>query len=244
MKKKNEKKSQKKELINEEKIKEYLKEESDWFVAFIVGAIIFTIIIYYHYIRRGIINPFLPNEVNFLLLTNKAFAISSIFLIGISFLIGPLAKFSDYFKNKIRYRREIGVMGFLFALVHIIILIFFLESKFPREWFAENQLSVIFGVVSLVILIIVTSTSNNFSIKKLGYKKWISVQRLAYLALILAVVHFIILKFSGWKEWMNTLNPIYPPGTLIALIFIVAVLLIRIIVLFIDKKEGKVLNTT
>ncbi|MBI2045417.1 ferric reductase-like transmembrane domain-containing protein [Candidatus Pacearchaeota archaeon] len=229
--------SKKTGLIYEEKIKEYLKKESDWFVALSIGAILFFIILYYHYLRRGIINPFLPNEISFLFLANKAFAISSIFLIGISFLIGPLAKFFDYFKNKIRYRKEIGVMGFLFALVHAIISLFFLGDNFPKEWFIENQISVIFGVASLAILMLVTCVSNNFSIVKLGYKKWIFIQRLAYLALILAAVHFIILKFSGWKEWINTLNPVYPPGTLIAIIFIIIVLLIRMIVLFIDKRE-------
>lgn len=231
------KKNKKTELINEERIKEYIKEESDWLVAFVIGAILFFVIIYYHYLRRGIINPFLPNEVSFLFLANKAFAISAIFLIGISFLIGPLAKFFDYFKNKIRYRKEIGVMGFLFALVHIIISIFFLKDKFPNEWLIENQPSIIFGVISLVILIIVTSVSNNFSIIKLGYKKWIFLQRLAYLAFIFAAIHFIILRFSWWKEWLKTLDPLYPPGTLIAIIFVIIILLIRIIVLFIDKKE-------
>jgi len=235
-------KTNKKEIkkpVYEEKIKEYIKEESDWLVAFAAGAILFFVILYYHYLRRGIINPFLPNEISFLLLSNKAFAISSIFLIGISLLIGPLANFFDYFKDKIRYRKEIGVFGFLFALAHIIISIFFLEDKFPREWFIENQLSVILGVTSLAILILVTCVSNNFSIIKLGYKKWIFLQRLAYIAFILAAVHFIVLKFSGWKEWLQTLDPIYPPGTLIMIIFVIIVLLIRVMVIFLDKRENK-----
>lgn len=230
-------KKETKKITYEEKIEEYIKEKSDWFVAFVIGTILFFVILYYHYLRRGIINPFLPNEISFLLLSNKAFAIGAMFLIGISFLLGPLTKFFEYFKDKVRYRKEIGVMGFLFVLVHVILSIFFLKDKFPKEWFIEHQTSVILGVLSLAILILVTCVSNNFSIRKLGYKKWIFLQRLAYLAFIFAAIHVIILKFSGWKEWLKTLDHIYPPGTLIMIVFVIIVLLIRGVVFFIDRRE-------
>ena len=228
----------KKESNIEKDINKGLKEKSDWTIALIIGAILFFAILYYHYLRRGIINPFLPNEISFLFLANKAFAIGSMFLIGISFILGPLAKFFAYFRDKVEYRKEIGLMGFLFALVHIVISYFFLSDKFQSTWFIENRTSIIFGVLSLIILVIVSLVSNNYSIKKLGYKKWIFIQRLAYLAFIFAAFHIIFLgKIPGWIRWAKTLDPIYPPGTLITMGFVIIVLLIRFIVIFVNRKQ-------
>ncbi|MAH03631.1 hypothetical protein CMI39_02480 [Candidatus Pacearchaeota archaeon] len=224
----------------EDKINKYIKRESDWFVAFAIGAILFFAFLYYHYIRRGIINPFSPNDISFLFLANKAVAISAVFLIGISFLLGSLAKFFTFFKEKVKYRKEIGLLGFFFALIHIVIVYFFLQDKFPRTWFIENPIAVVFGILSLITLVIVAFISNNYLMKKLSYKKWIFIQRLAYLAFILAALHILFLgKIPGWINWVKTLEPLFPPGTLVTISFIIIVLLIRISVIFLDKKERK-----
>ncbi len=220
------------------KRKAYVREGYGWVVATILSAVIFFIVLYYHYLRRGILNPFLPNDISLLFLSNKAFAIGAMFLMGISFIIGPLARFFPSLRKKIEYRKQIGLMGFFFALIHIIVSYFFLSDKFPISWFIENQASVIFGVIGIIVLIIVAIDSMNAVARRIGHKKWIFIQRLAYIAFILAAAHIIALgKVPGWIRWMGTLEPIYPPGTLITILFVAAALVIRSIVIFYRKKK-------
>ncbi|MBP7740945.1 ferric reductase-like transmembrane domain-containing protein [Candidatus Woesebacteria bacterium] len=94
------------------------------------------------------------------------------------------------------FRRQIGVLMFISALIHSFYLITvpaIMTSQFTLEFLTSRE---ILGSLSLMILFPVWLTSNNFSKAKLG-RFWKIVQRLTYLAL--AVIYFHVAFAS--EKW-------------------------------------------
>ena len=84
--------------------------------------------------------------------------------------------------------------GFFFALVHAVSafygsynanLGFIFSSANPNFWPA------IFAIISLLILGVLAITSTPQAIKQLTFPKWKQLQRLGYVALFFAVLHFV-----------------------------------------------------
>src|SRR3989344_6335647 len=154
-------------LVDE--VRAHLKEKPDWFIAAAVCLIIFLFFWYYLYLRRGIFVPFTTEEPLAMYLANKSLALTSLFAIGISLSIGPLARFFRSFKHKIEYRKEIGLMGFFVGAAHIFITLVFLTDKFPLAGYLERWKAPLYGTLALLILIVVASTSTTAAIHKMGY---------------------------------------------------------------------------
>ena len=53
---------------------------------------------------------------------------------------------------------------------------------------------------------------------------------------------FIALKYNGWIRWFGSYDPVYPPASLIAGIFVAFVLVLRIIVLVFDIVQKRKLT--
>ncbi|HLC47260.1 MAG TPA: ferric reductase-like transmembrane domain-containing protein [Candidatus Nanoarchaeia archaeon] len=222
-------------LVDE--LRAHLKEKPDWFVATALCTIIFLLFWYYLYLRRGILVPFLSEEPLALFLANKSLALTSLFAIGISLSIGPLARFFRSFKHKLEYRREIGLMGFFVGAAHILITLVFLTYRFPLVKYIERWKAPLYGIMALLILIVVASISTTAAIRKMGYRRWKFMQRLSYIAFILIALHFSVMKYAEWVKWFASYDPVYPPGSLLAIIFVGLVLLLRASVLVIDLAQ-------
>jgi len=95
------------------------------------------------------------------------------------------------FKQVLRVRRALGLYAFLYASLHFATFVW-LDYRFDLELLAEAvfaQRYVVVGFVSGLILAVLALTSTRWWQKRLG-KNWKRLHRLAYLAGILAVVHF------------------------------------------------------
>ena len=90
-------------------------------------------------------------------------------------------------------RRMFGLFAFFYTLAHFEVwLLLDLKLDFTLVWdkiVEHNYIAV--GFVALLILIPLAATSNNFSIKKLGGKKWAALHRAAYAATLLGAIHFL-----------------------------------------------------
>ncbi len=221
-----------KEKLVKEKQEFKIHETQDWIYAFKLALPIFIITLYYHYIRRDVFLPFITeNDISLNFLINKAFALTGVALIVISILIGPLAAFIPSFCKKIGYRKEIGVLGFLLVIVHVIIAIS------SGHW--GFNLAFLTGLLSFILfLAIIILAGTKKSLIALGYKKWKFIQRLVYPALLFGLFHILALgKMSGWQKYF--LNPelthYLPPGTLVITVFICFGFLLRIIVFIKDR---------
>lgn len=222
-----------------EEITKKVKPIGSWRLLFntlVFSGFIFLMGSLYLFARRGNYD---------LYIANKVFATTSLVLIGLSFALSGLCYFWDFVDTKIIYRKFLGLVGFAFAIVHIITTLSFLPHKFSYpDWFIANITSVIFAILALVILIIMAAISNRFAALELGNKRWRIILRIGYLAFVFIIIHFTLLKYQGWIKWFTTREPLLPPLSLLEIIFAVAVIVLRI-VLFIStyKKTANQLSS-
>jgi Predicted membrane protein len=102
-----------------------------------------------------------------------------------------------------RHRRYIGVSACIYGLIH-----FSCHLLYQGDW--EDVLQSFtkpftwFGLTGLTILVILALTSNNWSVRKLGGKRWKLLHRLAYLAAIVLIYHQSIAGKGHWyiSRWL------------------------------------------
>ena len=226
------------------KDKKQIEIKSGWKPTLIIFFIIFLILFIYAIVRynvfRGVSMLNIP-----LYISNKALAVASVVLIGLSFFLGPLAKFwPRTFAQKLYLRKYLGLFGFGIAAVHgLISLLIFNPSYYPR-FFLEGkltlagELSMLFGILALFIFSIVAITSLPSIETTMDRKSWLSIQRLGYLAFIFVLLHVSVIGYKGWltpSEWPGKLLPM----SLITFIIIALVLLVRIISIFAKRSSIK-----
>jgi DMSO/TMAO reductase YedYZ heme-binding membrane subunit len=86
-------------------------------------------------------------------------------------------------------RRWIGIYTFVFAAIHVFLVYnFFFGWDINRLLNHPNRLYLSMGTIALIIFALMTATSNNYSVKKLG-KNWKRLHLLIYPALILILIH-------------------------------------------------------
>jgi len=186
--------------------------------SFAASLVIFTLIMFYFINIRG--QPF---DLAF---SNRAFAIGAVFLIGLSYFLGPLAGISKSIARKLQYRKPLGLYGYSFATIHI--LLSFLVV--PADVLGANGLSLFFGMIAIIIFSFVAMSSmmNEESINAFGFERWQRIQRMGYLAFFLVILHFVILEngqFIGRQVGQLTL------------VFASLVILARIITVFSKKRR-------
>src|SRR3989338_5703336 len=118
-------------------------------------------VIRYHVVRD------VPFEGGFLFVANKAIALAATLLIGLSYLLGPLAHFSPRkFVPRLPLRKPLGLYGFALASVHVLLsLILFSPAHYPKFSDANGILNatgvgvLFFGILALVIFTVVAAAS-------------------------------------------------------------------------------------
>jgi sulfoxide reductase heme-binding subunit YedZ len=102
-----------------------------------------------------------------------------------------------------RHRRYIGVSACIYGLLH-----FSCHVLYQGDW--DDLLQsfgkpfIWFGLAGLSILVLLASTSNNWSVRKLGGKRWKLLHRLAYVAAIVLIFHQSIAGKGHWyiARWL------------------------------------------
>jgi sulfoxide reductase heme-binding subunit YedZ len=92
------------------------------------------------------------------------------------------------FKILNREKRETGLAAFYYALLHVFS--YYMSRSPPLEMLLHPV--IIPAEIALLILFAMTLTSNNFSKKKLGWKKWKSLHRMVYIAEGCVFVHMAL----------------------------------------------------
>jgi sulfoxide reductase heme-binding subunit YedZ len=105
--------------------------------------------------------------------------------------VTPIRRLTGW--NRIQsVRRMVGVWSFVYACSHFLIYVVFnhlgevqaiLDDVFKRKFIFS-------GMLALSILFVLTLTSTNGMIRRLG-KRWQKLHRLVYVAAIAAAVHFV-----------------------------------------------------
>lgn len=205
--------------------------------ATVVSLIVFVVSMFYAVVRYNLVRS-VPLDNIPLYIFNKAIALSATILIGLSFLLGPLARFwPKQFSQHLPLRKHLGVFGFGIASLHAVIsLILLTPAYFPRFFNTGGKLnligesSMLFGVLAFIIFAAVSVTSLPEVEKNMDQSKWKFIQRLGYLAYVFVLAHVALMGFRGWfraESWQYGLASI----SLISVLFIVFVLIMRALVM-------------
>jgi sulfoxide reductase heme-binding subunit YedZ len=123
---------------------------------------------------------------------NELGLLALVFLI-LSLLSTPLRTLTGW-PWPIRIRRALGLLAFFYALAHFLCYAA-IDQGFALFAIIDDVLKrpfIMVGMAALLLLVPLAITSTAGWTKRLGAKRWKRLHRLAYLAAILAVVHFIL----------------------------------------------------
>ncbi|MCG1023241.1 ferric reductase-like transmembrane domain-containing protein [Sutcliffiella horikoshii] len=165
---------------------------------------------------------------------NRAFADVSLFMLALVLILGPLSHFHKPLQKQIVWRRPIGIWSAIHAGLHtIIILDGWVEWKFERLFFIFTPpgqpwilhpgfaLANTIGILALGYYLILTASSNDWSVKLLGVKSWKYLQQKAtvlYTLIILHTLYFLFLHEPENPNWFKV-----PFVILLVLIFVIRV---------------------
>lgn len=169
----------------------------------------------------------------------KNTGLTAITLLGITLFVGPAGKFFK-FANQLKIHRKFwGISSFYFGVAHATLAFYKHYNISLSELFNpqdEHFTGIISGLASLILLFLITITSNKKSIDWLGAKRWKAFQTLSYLALFLAILHFYLMETTAGAFVIRRLL-----GK-IAFAFSIIVIILRIAVWIISRLQHKELE--
>ena len=170
-----------------------------------------------------------------LYIANKGVALSAVFFIGVSYLLGKMPRvWVDKPQEKLIFIKFCGLGGFSLAAVHALASMLLLTPNyFPKFFLPEGRLNLVgelslaFGVLSLWSLSVAAITSLRFMYDALGEQSWRRAQRIGYFSLTLVAGHVATMGLSSWlgpEGWAGSL----PPISLIAFVAAVIPILVKL----------------
>lgn len=210
------KRVQQKISANGESVRQYA-------VAIVVTAVTVWLVYRYAVVRYG---------VEGLSSFNKSLATSTLFLLGIVLLLGPLSRLFTLFDYTLKYRKELGVLTFFTGATHVYLSMFPLARRGPWGFYMSQPVSAYAGLTGLVIMFFLFLLSSAAVERVIGTRVWWKLQYWgARLAFVAVAFHMIVLKYSGWGSWFADRDSL-PPLALLATVFAAFVLLVRLSELF------------
>lgn len=189
------------------------------------GVPIGLFLIYFKFYNFGKVSP------SEMVRTSGLMAIS---LLALTLVVGPIARLLPALDILKAHRKFWGITSFLFLILHLsLVIIFYFNFNVAKLFDTSSPkfLGFAVGMLALVILLMVTLTSNQKALKKLDPQVWKSIQMSSYLALVLAVAHFYFM------EQVNGVLVIKRLLGQITFWFATAVVVIRLIVIFYPQKR-------
>ena len=208
-----------------------------------IVLIVFGLSLFFAFIRYNIVRN-VPFDNFPLFITNKAVALAATILIGLSFLLGPLARFfPNQFTPHLYLRKHLGMIGFGVASLHAMMSLVLLNPANYSRFYLEGgkfnlvgESSMLFGILAFLIFVAIFITSLPPMEKHMHPDQWKLVQRFGYLAYFFVLLHVGIMGYRGWfrpEAWQYGLASI----SLISALFIIFILTMRVLVISFSKKS-------
>jgi len=130
--------------------------------------------------------------------------------------ITPLRRFAGL--NLIRWRRPIGVMAFVYFVLHLATWLVLDMGLLWQQALGDiaKRPYITLGMIAALLMLPLAATSNDASVKRLGGLRWRRLHRLTYPVAVLAAIHFVL---QG-KVWMA--------DAALYLVIVAALLLLRV----------------
>ena len=209
----------------------------DYAVSILIALVLTVFCGGYYWVQRTyLFNA--PQGIDAFYVPDKVIAWVGIVLLAFTFLIGPIYRYFDAFDYLLEYRKEIGIVGGVFALFHPVMAYFFLPLTFPQSEIPLTSVTYGAGLAgSLVVIFLIFISYENAKIL-LGPSRWWLLHRFGLrLVILFAVIHFFCIEWSTWVQWLTQsagkpsaelLYPWMPEPTIFAGLFIVWVVIIRL----------------
>ena len=124
------------------------------------------------------------------------------YLLLISLLFTPLSKRWKWVKRHTAMRRNIGVWGFVYAALHVLIWItleFYYDWQLMLDEIAGN-LFILLGILAFTLLLPLALTSTHRAVKYLGYPKWQMLHTFTYVAIPAVIAHHFMAQKTATLE--------------------------------------------
>ena len=147
-------------------------------------------------IYRGFTNNLGPDPTA---TVTHATGFATLRLLVISLAVTPLRRLSVRLSWLVRFRRLLGLFAFFYGCLHLLTWLW-LYSGFSIAAMADDlgkRRYIMMGMAAWVLLVPLAATSTNWSIRKLGGKRWQALHRLAYVSAICGVIHYWWIVKSG-----------------------------------------------
>ncbi len=205
-----------------------------WLKVSILADIIFAVMILYNLLYAQTF------QINLAILS-ESLAATAGFLLGFSFALSGMSYFFNFLDSKLHYRKQLGLVGYYFALVYSLTLVF----RFPEKY--GNGLTshildgeVLLGFGAMAILTMMAIISHPQAVHILGATFWRILLRMGYIAFILLIIRAVMIEGEIWQVWFSTMETV-PPPRLVLTVFAIAVIVLRIIlqiaITFFPKKK-------
>jgi DMSO/TMAO reductase YedYZ heme-binding membrane subunit len=202
------------------------------------NSIIFSLYIYV----AALSYTSLFREVVDLATATLALALTGGILIGCSFALSIMSFFFDFLDSKLKYRKEIGVLGYFYALTYSLSLL----QRFPEKyiesfpnWLMEPE--AILGLTAMGILTMMTIISTKAGVHLAG-RHFRPLLRLGYVAYFLFVIRAWLLEKDLWLSWLETTDDLAPPRLLLS-IFALSIIFCRILMEIVLRTKRQVTPT-
>src|SRR3989338_5522076 len=163
---------------------------------FWLSIIILLVVFAYAVIRYNVIKGVPWVELP-LYISNKAISLSAVMFIALSYALGSLARFwPKTFVPALSMRKFFGLLGFGLAALHgLISLLIFTPAYYPKFFLGSGklnlvgELSMLFGILAFFVFASVAISSIPAVAKSMEPERWLAMQRVGYLGLILVFFH-------------------------------------------------------
>lgn len=150
-------------------------------------------------------------------------------ILTISLAITPLRKLVPRLSWLIKFRRLLGLFAFFYASLHLMTWIA-LYTGFDVNAMAADIVKrrfITVGMAAWLLLLPLAATSTNWSIRKLGGKRWNRLHKLVYAAVLCGVIHY----------WWQVKTGVITPLTITIVVTIL--LLARPILAFVQRRKTR-----
>jgi methionine sulfoxide reductase heme-binding subunit len=129
---------------------------------------------------------------------------TTLLLLILSLAVTPVRSLSPRLSWLIRFRRPLGLFAFFYGTLHLSTYIALYAGFDIHAMLAdvEKRHFITMGVAAWLLLVPLAATSTNWSIRKLGGKRWQRLHRLVYLAAICGIIHY------WWQVKPGVLSPL------------------------------------
>ncbi len=111
-------------------------------------------------------------------------------LLVVTLAVTPLRRFLGL--NLIKFRRALGLTAFFFVMAHFLVWAVLDVHSLSRVWAdIVKRPYVTIGMAAFLMLIPLTLTSNDQSLRRMGGAAWRKLHKLTYPVSLLVIVHYI-----------------------------------------------------